>query len=340
MCTAGAERMSRRQSRYREGYGMSKCRTSSIVNWKGGVGKTTIAYHLGTGLEMLEPEHREEHLGSEEVPRVLLVDNDAQCNLTIACVGSDQFEKMLGKGVKTMKDLYKEFLENDTPVVKVEEYILEGVVRRNGSQTFERIDLLPAHPDLVYTDMSFAIYSRADFKESMSGPPMYKFRVLDRILEQVRDRYDFIFIDCPPSMHYLTQNAIYASDYYIIPTLPDWFSAYGLHSIVAKVQEFNRWWDLAGNGRYRATELVGIIPNNVKEYNQEPIQSQAAIINGLRERYGDLVFYNYLTNGDGIPRALHEAQPVYTLAGSGGSAAKQTKLLRRILVEFLDRIAE
>lgn len=317
-----------------------KCRTTTVVNWKGGVGKTSIAYHLATGLEMLEPEHREDHLGYPEAPRVLLVDNDAQCNLTIACMGSDEFEKRLGKGLKTAVNLYDKFLQDDDPPVRVEDYILEGVVRKGASRFFEFVDILPAHPDLVYTDMNFAIYSRPDFKESMSGPPMYKFRVLDRILDRVRHRYDFIFIDCPPSMHYLTQNALYASDSYIIPALPDWFSAYGLHSIVAKVQEMNRLWEMAGNGRYQPTELAGIVFNHVKERNREPIQSQAAIIQGIRERYEDRVFYNYLTNGDGIPQALHTAQPVYTLAGAGGSAAKQTKLLRRILVEFLDRIAE
>lgn len=317
-----------------------ECRTTSIVNWKGGVGKTTIAYHLGTGLEMLEPEFREEHLGSAEAPRVLLVDNDAQCNLSIACLGAGEFEKMLARGSKTVADLYAAFLSGDSPAAKVQEYILRGAVRRDAARKFEKVDLLPGHPDLVFTDLNFTVYSRPDFKESMSGPPMYKFRVLDRILSQVRGEYDFIFIDCPPSMHFVTQNAVYASDFYLIPALPDWFSAYGLHSIVAKVQEFNRMWELAENGCYRATELAGIIMNQVVERKKRPISSQAAIYEGLKERYQDSVFYTYLTAGDAIPRALHEARPVYSLARSGGTAAKQARLLRRILVEFLARISE
>lgn len=319
---------------------MNDCRTVSIVNWKGGVGKTTITHHLGTGLQVLDEGQRLEHLGQEEAPRVLFVDNDAQCNLTISCLGSERFEKMLGKGLKTMRELYGIFLEEDEPVVNVDDFILEGAVRKSASQSFERVDLLPAHPDLVYTDMDFAVYNRPNFKETMTGTPMYKFKVLERILKRVRDRYDFIFVDCPPSMHYLTQNAVYASDYYIIPILADWLSAYGVHSIVAKVDELNRWFELAGNGQYRSTELVGIVPNNVKEYNQEPIQSQAGIIEKLKERYGDGVFYNYLTNGDGVPRASSMACPVYTLSGSGGSAAKQSVLMLRILCEFLDRTAE
>lgn len=319
---------------------LNDCRTVSIVNWKGGVGKTTITHHLGTGLQVLDEGQRLEHLGQEEAPRVLFVDNDAQCNLTISCLGSDEYERLVNKGLKTGRDLYKIFLADEDAEVRVEDYILEGAVRRSEGRYFESIDLLPAHWDLAYTDMDFAIYSRPDFKESLAGPAVYKFRVLDRILEQVRDRYDFIFIDCPPSMHYLTQNAIYASDYYLIPTLPDWLAAYGLHSIVSKVDEMNRLFELAGNGQYRRTELVGIVPNSVKERNQEPIQSQASIIQRLKERYGDKVFYNYLTNGDGIPRASAVAYPVYSLGGSGANAAKQSVLLLRILCEFLDRIME
>jgi len=317
---------------------VAECCTVSVVNWKGGVGKTTLTHHLAVGLQVMTEAEREEKLGMRRKPRVLLIDNDAQCNLTISCLGSDKFDKMVERGSGTMRELYATFLRDEDPDSDVEEFIVEGMVRKSKYENYEDIDVLSSHPDLIYTDMDFAIYSEPDFKKSMLGSNIYKFQVLDRILERVRERYDFIFIDCPPSMHYLTQNSIYTSDYYLIPMLPDWLSTYGIHSIVTKVDELNRMFRLAEDGNYVETELVGIVANKVREYKEKPIQSQSAIINDLKEQHRDQVFAQYLTDGDGISQASSMGVPVYAIAGSGGTARKQSELLQEILGEFLDKI--
>ncbi len=53
---------------------MGECKVISVINWKGGVGKTTLTHHLATGLIHLSEEERVKYLGSSDIPRVLMVD--------------------------------------------------------------------------------------------------------------------------------------------------------------------------------------------------------------------------------------------------------------------------
>ena len=129
---------------------MAECCTVSVVNWKGGVGKTTLTHHLAVGLQVMTEAEREEKLGMRRKPRVLLIDNDAQCNLTISCLGSDKFEKMVERGSGTMRELYATFLRDEDPDSDVEEFIVEGMVRKSKYENYEDIDVLSSHPDLIY----------------------------------------------------------------------------------------------------------------------------------------------------------------------------------------------
>ena len=66
---------------------MRNCKVISIINWKGGVGKTTLTHHLGTGFAHLSEDERLQYLGKKDLPKVLLIDNDAQCSLSVSCLG-------------------------------------------------------------------------------------------------------------------------------------------------------------------------------------------------------------------------------------------------------------
>jgi len=319
---------------------LKRCKVITVMNWKGGVGKTTLTHHLGTGLLELSKNERERYLGTSDLPRVLLIDNDAQCNLSISCLEDDYFEDLVyKKGIGTMKNLYSEFLMHDESDIDVDDYILKGSVRAAEDKVYTQVDLLPAHQDLIYTDMNIAVCKKPDFQGSLVGSDIYKFQILERILEQVRDDYDFIFIDCPPDLNFITQNSLYTSDYYLIPTHLDKLSSYGISSITNKVDEINKIFYMApSQNGYDETELVGIVGNSVVEWNQAPKQSQQAILASLREKFRDKVFENYLTYGDGIAKASELGYPVYAYAGSNGNAAKQSNMLREILLELLDRI--
>ena len=166
---------------------------------------------------------------------------------------------------------------------------------------------------------------------------LIKLQVLNRMLKMLKDDYDYILIDCPPNLNYITQNALYCSDYYLIPTQLDFLSVYGITSITAKVADLNATFtDIQPD--YRPTELIGIVANRVREYNKEPKGSQMNILERLHNSFGDMVFQNYVTEGEGITNASQLANTVYATASSGAVARKQAEAMRAVVCEMLERI--
>lgn len=320
----------------------------SIINWKGGVGKTTLTHHIGVEIQNAA---RDESKYSETggFPRTLLVDLDPQCNLSVSCLGEDEFERKvwgeakrskLSRKIKTVKDLFELYLENKLEEVDSNLFVLNEAVRSDKGSIYKYVDLLPSHPDLIYTDMDIAVFSKAGFRNNLMKSEIYKFQIVHTFIQKLREKYEFILIDCPPNLNYITQNALYESDYYLIPTILDKLSSYGILSIKNKVDELNKMFATSIGDNYNPTELAGIVANNVREYDGIPKQTQSNILNSLKKTFGKKIFKNYLTNGDGMPRALEIGCPVFALeTNSLDNAWKQSTMLRKITKELFDRIA-
>ena len=160
-------------------------RVISIINIKGGVGKTTIAFNLAHAIARLER-------------RVLLCDLDMQSNLT------DLAAKEPDKLIATIYDVFTD--EN-----------------RLCSQTIydtnvKDVDIIPADLRLIAVEKQI---NPAINPEALT--------ILKNKLDQgIHDKYDYVIIDCRPDIDLLTMNALMASDYYIIPVLPDRHSIKGI----------------------------------------------------------------------------------------------------------------
>ena len=317
---------------------MDSCKVISILNWKGGVGKTTLTHHLATGMNNMNLKEIGDYFEISGAPRILLIDADAQCSLSTLCLGEDLFEdKIVKKKGKTLNDLIGAFLVDGSQNLDVRDFIIKKSVRADIDKNYSNIDLISSHPDLIFTDMNIAVYSKPDFKNNLINSAMYKFQMINDIIERVKDDYDLVFIDCPPNLYYVTQNALFASDYYLIPTIPDRLSCYGIPSIYNKVNDLNDLLKQNCAG-YVETKLIGIVVNCVKEYNNEPKETQATAINILKKNFGNKVFENYLSAGDGIPKAYELSYPVFQLEKSKVVAAKQCEQIRNIIREFSSRI--
>ncbi|MES2628205.1 MAG: AAA family ATPase [Bacteroidota bacterium] len=161
----------------------------SIVNQKGGVGKTTSAINLSACLGVLEF-------------KTLVIDADPQANATSG-VGFDP------KNIKT--SIY-ECLVND---INPEDIILQT--------NNPNLDILPAHIDLVGAEIEMVNMPN---RESMMRMTM----------EKIKDKYDFIIIDCSPSLGLITVNALTASDSVIIPVQCEYFALEGLGKLLNTVK--------------------------------------------------------------------------------------------------------
>ena len=163
----------------------------SLVNQKGGVGKTTTSINLSASLSL-------------QGKKVLLVDLDPQGNATTG-VG-------FNKG-----DIDQSIYEVFNGVVDIHDIVLHT--------RFRDLDLLPSSLQLAGIDIELMNKGRGD-------PSFQKTMQFKKSLNLIKDNYDYIIIDCPPSLGLITTNALVASDSVIIPVQCEFFALEGITQLL------------------------------------------------------------------------------------------------------------
>ena len=177
---------------------MSNCKVIALTNQKGGVGKTTTAVNLGVCL-------------SKQGKKVLLVDADAQANLTMS-LGYPRPDDLPISLATIMQDII-----DDNPFD-----VQKGILHHS-----EGVDLLPSNIELSGLEVRLI---NAISRE----------RVLTTCINEVKKNYDYVLIDCMPSLGMLTINALAAADSVVIPTQPHYLSAKGLELLLRSVSKVRR----------------------------------------------------------------------------------------------------
>ena len=168
-------------------------KTISVINQKGGVGKTTSTYNLATLLTL-------------KGYRVLMVDNDGQASLTLAC-GYNPIDLEV-----TIADVY-------VNRANIQNCVLETDV--------EHLDLMPSTIRLTTAETSLInTYARET--------------VLKNKLKSVENEYDFVLIDNPPHLGLLTINSLVASDYVLVPCATNSLATYALEDLFNTVESIKQ----------------------------------------------------------------------------------------------------
>lgn len=168
----------------------------TVTNQKGGVAKTTTAAALGFGI-------------GQKGYKVLLVDTDAQCNLTDISFPVNEKREVIDQ-----QDIQKSVYDIMTRKEKIKDVILHT--------QYENVDIVPS--SIFLTDIDVQLMS--SLRREM---------ILSDALKEVADKYDYVIIDTPPSLSWMTMNALVASDGVIIPTHLEKFSINGIKQLYENI---------------------------------------------------------------------------------------------------------
>lgn len=227
----------------------------SLFNHKGGVSKTTTTYHLSWMLT---------NLGK----KVIMVDMDAQCNLTGLVLGEEKFEEFYEEQPQNNIKAAVEpaFLGNPVPIQEIE-----------GIEVKKNLWLIPGHIDITEFDISLGMAH--NFSSSMSvltNLPGAFYAFLTKMGNKLNA--DYIIIDMNPSLSEINKNLLMISDFFIVPTSPDYFSQMALITLSTILPKWKLWSlrakDYFKNSVYpfpdKNPKLLGIVMQNYSIRNGKP----------------------------------------------------------------------
>lgn len=275
----------------------------SVFNNKGGVGKTNLTFHLA-------------HALAESGKKVLLIDLDPQCNLTIYGIETDklheiwEIENSFIEDFDYAKDcISKERFNEMNNEPRTIHYLLKPTEEGTGE-----LETLP--PSLKLTKNLHLIPGRLTlhkFEEKLSsrwgdsykGEPL-AIRTITRIRELAsiyakRENFDFVIVDTSPSLSPLNKTIISTVDGFLIPCMPDMFSLYGIRNIGSALIEWKEDFDIIN--RKLTENRKKLFPKNFVRFLGYTVYN-AKKYSGAPERYDlALAHYNYVMQ---IPDTIRE----------------------------------
>jgi chromosome partitioning protein len=252
---------------------------TSMINMKGGVGKTTLSFNLAW------------YSAWKKDLKVLAVDLDPQANMSQYFLGAKKYLKYLHSRKKTVVEIFEQFSApslgiNSPSLVDPKDVIVSLKKWTDGSL----IDLIPSRLELSWTLKN----------------PTEKAHLLPKFLANIADRYDLIIIDCAPTESILTAAAYRSSRYIFVPVKPEFLATIGLPLLARSLQEFRLIY------QDQALDMAGIIFNDARRSNTPPEQlesikevTQLALANGWN------VFQNRAYHSDSYPAGSRDGNPIF-----------------------------
>lgn len=211
-------------------------RKIAFINYKGGVGKTSLIVNLAACLAMLGK-------------KVLLCDFDTQSNASIWLLKLDRWNKINASGEGAVFSIF------DPGKAKLKDIVIHDVIEsKDGEKLLPGLDLIPTTFNLVDLE--------SEYVGDASKPAYLQFQ---QQLSAIEADYDFILFDCPPNILRASQCGVFAANEIYVPANPDALSLIGFTLLVEKLHKFHA---LSASFRTAsmgpASQVKGIIFNSIK----------------------------------------------------------------------------
>jgi len=247
----------------------------SIVNQKGGVGKTTTAVNLSASVATAEK-------------RCLLVDCDPQGNATTSLgVNPTDLKPSLYDLILGEHSGNQVILDTQIPLLK----------------------LIGANPDLFGAEVEIFSMENKEY-------------LLHSILGDLRDQYDYIFIDCPPSLGLLTLNALAAADFFLVPLQCEYFAMEGLTQLLNTVR-------LVKKTLNPSLVMLGILLTMFDRRNNLSHQ----VTNEVRQHFKGFVFRTVIPRNVSLSEASSYGKPIILYDIKSKGAQSYLELAREIIIK-------
>ena len=229
-------------------------KTIATINFKGGVGKTTVTWCLGDVLSTFKDS------------RVLLFDLDAQMSLTQA-VALDADGGASGK----FDDWRQKAKDNDRTIFSVlRQHLGDGLGEFQADRGFvfrmkKRYHFVPSTEQLYWLEIENLDHEKGKF---------FIKNVLGKIENSPELQYDYVLFDCPPSFTILSYSVLTCCDLLLIPFNPDFFAASGVGLLIAGLRQRIQPYPLP---------KLGIFANRARTYGGQPTRAAGGWIRDVRE---------------------------------------------------------
>lgn len=275
--------------------------TVSLINMKGGVGKSTVTVNLAW------------HFAAYEnwLKRVLVIDLDPQFNASQYLVGVREYQQILDSNTPTVWNIFEQGTRTPAgmiPRVSADDAIINVKKIRGGG----KIDLIASRLELSLTLKN----------------PGNKEKHLSKIVSEIEDNYDLILIDCAPTESILTTAAYLCSDYILVPVKPEYLSSIGLPLLVGSMSDF-----LSENND-RKLELAGVVFNAAENYTPEESLSKNSV-RDIAQENNWYVFQNEVPYSRSFPKGAREGKPIFRTSYSRFNKIQQ---FNKVAWEFAEKI--
>lgn len=240
----------------------------SLLNHKGGVGKTTSTINIGAGLV---------ELGQ----KVLLIDLDPQANLTISL------------GIPRQKTTIYEALRGEGELVPYNHK--------------PNLDVITSSLDLSGAEMELINEAGREF-------------ILRELINQVSDDYDYVLIDCPPSLGLLTLNALTSSRYVLIPLQTEFLAVQGL----AKIKQVIDKVKMRLNKQLEMSGVIATMYDSRRVLNRD-------VVDTIHKYFGDKVFSTYIRDNVALAEAPAQRKDIFDYLPKSPGAVDYLALSKEIL---------